>query len=78
MDISNWECIIHGATIVNHELIKGAVYKIEVTASTVNVYENGTLLGTKSINSLPTVFKFWVGGSRSRMMEIKDFKVKSL
>ena len=63
---------------INHALVKGAVYKIEYTSSTLKVYENGTLLATANNNvGFPTRFEFHMG-TNSRNATYKDLKVKPL
>lgn len=65
-------------TRLSQSLVKGAVYRIEYTSSTIKVYENGTLLGSASSNvGLPTRFEFHQG-SNSRYAIYKDLKVKPL
>ena len=65
-------------TSINHELVKGAVYRIDYTSSNISVYENGTLLATANNNvGLPTRFEFHIGAN-SRYAVYKDLKVKQL
>ena len=65
-------------TSINHALVKGAVYKIEYTASTIKVYENDTLLASASNSvGLPTRFEFHMGAN-GRYAIYKDLKVKPL
>ena len=65
-------------TRINHGLVKGAVYKIEYTDSTMKVYENDTLLASATNDvGLPTRFEFHIGAN-SRYAIYKDLKVKPL
>ena len=65
-------------TRINHGLVKGAVYKIEYTDSTMKVYENDTLLASATNDvGLPTRFEFHMGAN-SRYAIYKDLKVKPL
>lgn len=65
-------------TTLNRSLIKGAVYKIEYTSSTLKVYENNELLGSANNNvGLPTRFEFHMGTS-NRNATYKDLKIKPL
>ena len=65
-------------TTINRALVKGGVYRIEYTSSTLKVYENGTLLGSASSNvGLPTRFEFHMGAN-SRYAIYKNLKVKPL
>lgn len=74
LNASTFSCL---STTINHALIKGAKYKIEYTSSTLSVYENDVLLATGSNTvGLPTRFEIHEGGSR--MVQIKDVKVKPL
>ena len=64
-------------TQVSHDLIKGAVYKIEYN-TTLKVYEDDTLLASASNNvGFPTRFE-WHMGANSRYVIYKDLKVKPL
>lgn len=64
-------------TTMSHDFVKGAVYKIEYD-STMKVYENDVLLGSKSNNvGLPTRFE-WHMGQNGRYAIYKDLKVKPL
>ena len=64
-------------TQVSHDLIKGAVYKI-VYDSTMEFYENDTLLASATNNvNFPTRFE-WHMGANSRYAIYKDLKVKPL
>ena len=64
-------------TQVSHDLIKGAVYKIEYN-TTLKVYEDDTLLGSATNNvGFPTRFE-WHMGANSRYAIYKDLKVKPL
>ena len=64
-------------TTLSHDLIKGEVYRIEYTSSTLKVYEGDTLLGQASSSvGLPTRFEFHV--SDNRWAIYKDLKVKPL
>ena len=64
-------------TLLSHDLIKGEVYRIEYTSSTLKVYEGDTLLGQASSSvGLPTRFEFHV--SENRWARYKDLKVKPL
>jgi hypothetical protein len=66
------------STRIDHALIKGGVYKIEYTDSTMKVYENDTLLASASNNvGLPTRFEFHMGAN-SRYAIYKDLKIKPL
>jgi len=61
---------------VNHDIVKGAVYRIDYD-STLKVYENDVQLGSATNNiSLPTRFEFHTGSGRT--IQIKDVKVKPL
>lgn len=64
-------------TQLDHDLIIGAVYRIEYTSSTIKVYENNTLLG-QATNAVgfPTRFEFHTGTNRYAIY--KDLKVKLL
>ena len=63
---------------ISHAMIKGGVYKIEYTDSTMKVYENDTLLASATNNvGLPTRFEFHMGAN-SRYAIYKDLKVKPL
>ena len=63
---------------INHAVVKGGVYRIEYTSSTLKVYENGTLIATANNNvGLPTRFEFHMGAN-SRNATYKDLKVKPL
>lgn len=65
-------------TTLNRSLIKGAVYRIDYTSSTISVYENDTLLGSANNNvGLPTRFEFHMGAN-SRYAIYKDLKLKPL
>lgn len=65
-------------TILNRSLIKGAVYRIDYTSSTISIYENGTLLATANSSvGLPTRFEFHMGAN-GRNATYKDLKVKPL
>lgn len=65
-------------TTLNRSLIKGAVYRIEYTSSTLKVYENNVLLGQASNTvGLPTRFEFHEG-SGGRYAVYKDLKLKPL
>ena len=65
-------------TTINRALVKGGVYRIEYTSSTIKVYENGTLLGSASNNvGLPTRFEFHQGAG-GRYAIYKDLKIKPL
>ena len=65
-------------TTINHAMVKGAVYRIEYTSSTISVYENGTLLATANNNiGFPTRFEFHIGAN-SRYAVYRDLKVKPL
>ena len=65
-------------TTINRALVKGGVYRIEYTSSTIKVYENGTLLATANNNvGLPTRFEFHMGAN-SRYAIYKDLKIKPL
>jgi hypothetical protein len=63
---------------INHAVVKGGVYRIEYTSSTLKVYENGTLIATANSSvGLPTRFEFHMGAN-SRYAIYKDLKVKPL
>ena len=63
---------------MNHDLIRGAKYKIEYTSSTIKVYENNILLASASNTvGFPTRFE-WHMGSGGRYAVYKDLKVKAL
>ena len=63
---------------ISHAMIKGGVYKIEYTDSTMKVYENDTLLASASNSvGLPTRFE-WHMGANDRYAIYKDLKVKRL
>jgi hypothetical protein len=63
---------------INHAVVKGGVYRIEYTSSTLKVYENGTLLATANSSvGLPTRFEFHMGAN-SRNATYKDLKIKPL
>ena len=63
---------------LSQSLVKGAVYKIEYTDSTMKVYENDTLLASASNTvGFPTRFE-WHMGANSRYAIYKDLKVKPL
>lgn len=64
--------------ISNHPLVKGGKYRVEYTTSNLKVYEEDTLLDSKS-NSIgfPTRFEFHMGAN-SRYAVYKDIKVKPL
>lgn len=65
-------------TMINHAVVKGGVYKIEYTNSTISVYENGTLLATANNNvGFPTRFEFHMGAN-NRYATYKDLKIKLL
>lgn len=65
-------------TRINHALIKGGVYKIEYTDSTMKLYENDTLLASASNDvGFPTRFEFHMGAN-GRYAIYKDLKVKPL
>lgn len=65
-------------TRINHALIKGGVYKIEYTDSTMKLYENDTLLASASNDvGLPTRFEYHMGAN-GRYAIYKDLKVKPL
>lgn len=65
-------------TSINHAIVKGAVYKIEYTASTIKVYENDTLLASASSSvGFPTRFE-WHMGANGRYAVYKDLKAKPL
>jgi hypothetical protein len=71
---SDWKVL--GSTI-DHNMIKGGVYRIEYTNSTLKVYENDVLLGSASNNvGLPTRFEFHT--SSNRWAIYKDLKIKPL
>jgi hypothetical protein len=71
---SDW--IVLGSTI-DHNMIKGGVYRIEYTNSTLKVYENDVLLSqaTNTVG-LPTRFEFHT--SSNRWAIYKDLKIKPL
>jgi hypothetical protein len=63
---------------INHALVKGGVYRIEYTSSTLKVYENGTLIASGNNNvGFPTRFEFHMGAN-SRNATYKDLKIKPL
>lgn len=63
---------------MNHNLIRGAKYKIEYTSSTIKVYENNILLASASNTvGFPTRFE-WHIGANNRYAVYKDLKVKAL
>lgn len=65
-------------TRLNQSLVKGAVYRIDYTSSTISVYENGTLLSTANNNvGFPTRFE-WHMGANGRYAVYKNLKVKPL
>lgn len=64
-------------TTINHTIIKGGVYKVEYTNSTLTVYENDVQIATASNNiGLPTRFEWHTGTNRYAVY--KDLKVKPL
>ena len=65
-------------TQLNQSFVKGAVYRIEYTSSTLEVYENDTLLGSATNTvGLPTRFEIHQGAN-SRYAIYKDIKIKPL
>ena len=63
---------------LSRSLVKGAVYKIEYTDSTMKVYENDTLLASATNNvGFPTRFEFHMGAN-NRYAIYKDLKIKPL
>ena len=74
-DASSFDAL---GTRINHPLIKGGVYKIEYTDSTMKIYENDTLLASASNDvGLPTRFEYHMGAN-GRYAIYKDLKVKPL
>lgn len=66
-----------GIRVRNTPPIKGAVYKIEYTPSTLKLYENNVLISTITNNiGFPTRFEFHTGSNRYAVY--KDLKVKPL
>lgn len=66
-------------TIINHAIVKGAVYRIDYKSSGMKVYENGTLLASGSNTvGFPTRLEFHIGNTGSRWVKVKDVKVKPL
>lgn len=65
-------------TTINHTFVKGAVYRIEYTPSTMSVYENDVLLASANNNiGFPTRFEVHMGGN-GRYAIYKDLKIKPL
>ena len=65
-------------TTINHAMVKGAVYRIEYTSSTIKIYEDDTLLASANNSvGLPTRFE-WHMGANGRYAIYKDLKVKLL
>jgi hypothetical protein len=63
---------------LSRSLVKGAVYKIEYTDSTMKVYENDNLLASATNNiGFPTRFEFHMGAN-NRYAIYKNIKVKPL
>ena len=65
--------------VINHEILKNAVYRINYTTSTISVYENDVLLASGNNNiGFPTKFEFHIGTDGNRWIKLKDVKVRKL